>query len=176
MGLLSPREIHRLDLAEWRRVAGDISKAGVGRAAVVAPPAAAAPGSTWFRTMLRDVNEALDASPVPASEWPTVQRALGDDLLARLLQIFPADLGSYRSGAWTTPDLVAVRLHALALMVGDLTGTYNGAGVRRWFVRPRTVLDNRAPVDVLIPGWGPDDPGPRQVRSLASALAASPAT
>ena len=105
-----------------------------------------------------------------------MQRALGADLLARLLRISPASLRRYRSGDRTTPDPVAVRLHVLALMVGDLAGAYNGAGVRRWFVRPRTVLDNRAPVDVLVPGWGPDDTGPRQVRSLASALAASPAT
>ena len=176
MGLLPPREIHHLDLAEWRRIADDISKAGVGQAIVVASAVTAVPGSTRFRTMLRDVNEALDASPVPASEWPAMQQALGADLLARLLQISPVSLRRYRSGARTTPDPVAVRLHALALMVGDLAGAYNEAGVRRWFVRPRTMLDNRAPVDVLVPGWGPDDTGPRQVRSLASALAASPAT
>lgn len=174
MGLLPSREIHHLDLTEWQRVADDILRAGVGRILALASPAA--PGSTRFRTMLRDVNEALDASPVPASEWPAMQRALGADLLARLLQISPVSLRRYRSGARTTPDSVAGRLHALALMVGDLAGAYNGAGVRRWFVRPRTVLDNLAPVDVLVPGWGPDDPGPRQVRGLAGALAASPAT
>lgn len=174
MGLLPPREIHHLDLTEWQRVADDILRAGVGRILALASPAES--GSTRFRTMLRDVNEALDASPVPASEWPTMQRALGADLLARLLRISPVSLRRYRSGARTTPDPVAGRLHALALMVGDLAGAYNGAGVRRWFVRPRTVLGNRAPVDVLVPGWGPDDPGPRQVRDLASALAAAPAT
>ena len=102
--------------------------------------------------------------------------ALGADLLARLLRISPVSLRRYRSGARTTPAPVAVRLHALALMAGDLAGACNEAGVRRWFVRPRTVLDNRAPVDVLVPGWGPDDTGPRQVRGLASALATSPAT
>lgn len=126
--------------------------------------------------MLEHVNEALGASPVPASEWSPLQRVLGVDLLARLLCISTASLGRYRSGTRKTPDDVAVRLHALALMVGDLAGVYNDAGIRRWFARPRKVLANRAPVDVLTSGWRPDDSGPRQVRGLANALTASSAT
>ena len=125
---------------------------------------------------LSDVNKALDVSPVPASEWPTLQRVLGPALLARLLDISPVSLLRYRSGTRMTPDDVGVRLHVLALMVGDLAGAYNDTGVRRWFVRPRTVLQNRAPVDVLTGGWRPEDPGPRQVRALATALTASAAT
>ena len=91
--------------------------------------------------MLPRVNEALDASPVPASEWPALHRVLGPDLLARLLQISTVSLRRYQSGARKTPDDVAVRLHALALMVGDLAGAYNDAGIRRWFARPRTIRD-----------------------------------
>ena len=82
----------------------------------------------------------------------------------------------YRAGARETPDDVVARLHTLALMVGDLAGAYNDAGIRRWFVRPRTLLRNRAPADILTSGWQPEDPGPRQVRDLATALTASPAT
>ncbi len=126
--------------------------------------------------MLEHVNEALGASPVPVSEWPALERVLGVDLLARLLGISTVSLRRYVSGARRTPDDVAVRLHALALIVGDLAGAYNDAGVRRWFARPRTALGNRAPVDVLASGWLPDDAGPRQVRGLAHALTASPAT
>ena len=118
----------------------------------------------------------LGASPVPASEWPALQRVLGVDLLGRLLSVSTASVRRYLSGTRKTPDDVAVRLHALALMVGDLAGAYNDAGVRRWFARPRTVLANRAPVELLTSGWRPDDPGPRQVRGLANALTASPAT
>ncbi|MCY4375543.1 MAG: hypothetical protein OXC31_17410 [Spirochaetaceae bacterium] len=117
--------------------------------------------------MLEDVNEALGASPVPASEWPALQRVLGVDLLARLLRISTVSLRRYVSGARTTPDEVAVRLHALALIVGDLAGAYNDAGIRRWFARPRAVLENRAPVDVLTAGWRPDDPEIQQLRDLA---------
>ena len=101
---------------------------------------------------------------------------LGVDLLARLLGISAVSARRYSSGAGPIPDAVAARLRALALMVGDLGGAYNDTGIRRWFTRPRTALENRAPVDVLTPGWQPDDPAPRQVRSLARALTASPAT
>ena len=122
--------------------------------------------------MLEHVNETLGESPVPASEWPALQRVLGVDLLARLLNISTAGVRRYLSGT-RTPDDVALRLHVLALMVGDLAGAYDDAGIRRWFARPRTVLGNRAPVDVLTPGWLPDDPEARQVRDLANALTAS---
>ena len=176
MGLLAPRAIDRLDLAEWERVTRDVSQAGIGQGLFVGQPGTTALEANRFRAMLQRVNEALDASPVPASEWPALHRVLGPDLLARLLHIATVSLRRYQSGARKTPDDVAVRLHALALMVGDLAGAYNDAGIRRWFARPRTALGNRAPVDVLAPGWRPEAQGPRQVRSLASALTASPAT
>lgn len=176
MGLLAERSIHNLDLAEWRRVAKDVVRAGVGKGIFADHIGEAVPDSNRFQAMLEHVNEALDASPVPASEWPALQRVLGVDLLARLLCISTASVRRYLSGSRTTPDHVAARLHALALVVGDLAGAYNDAGIRRWFARPRTVLGNRAPLDILRSGWRPDDSGPRQVRGLANALTASPAT
>lgn len=121
-------------------------------------------------------NEAMETPPVPASDWPALHRVLGPDLLARRLDISVASLRRYQSGARKTPDCVVVRLHVLALMVGDLAGAYNDAGIRRWFDRPRTALENRAPADVLTTGWRPEDPGPRQVRDLARALTASATT
>lgn len=125
---------------------------------------------------MRETDEdALSATP-SASEWPALQRVLGVDLLARLLGISTVSLRRYLSGARRIPGDVAARLHALALIAGDLAGAYNDAGIRRWFTKPRTVLGNRAPVDVLTSGWQPEDPEPRQVRGLANALTASPAT
>ena len=114
--------------------------------------------------------QALDPSPLPTSAWPVLQSVLGSALLARLLNIPTTSLHRYQSGARATPGDVIVRLHALALMVRDLAGAYNDAGIRRWFVRPRTVLGNRAPAEVLRSGWQPEDAEPRQVRELASAL------
>ena len=176
MGLLAPRAIDRLDLDEWERVARDVSQAGIGQGLFVAHARSTDLETDRFRAMLQHVNEALDASPVPVSEWPALHRVLGPRLLARLLNISTVSLRRYRSGTRTTPDDVVARLHVLALMVGDLAGAYNDAGIRRWFVRPRTMLGNRAPGDVLTAGWQPEDPGPRRVRDLANALTASPAT
>ena len=176
MGLLAPRAIDRLDLEEWERVARDVSQAGIGQGLFIGHARVTDLESGRFCAMLQHVNEALDASPVPASEWPALQRVLGSDLLARLLNISTVSLRRYRTGIRTTPDDIAARLHALALMVGDLSGAYNDLGIRRWFVRPRTILGNSAPADVLTAGWRPEDPEPRRVRHLAGALTASPVT
>ena len=176
MGLLAPRAIDRLDLEEWERVARDVSQAGIGQGLFVGHAHRTDLEADRFRTMLEYVNEALDASPVPASEWPALQRVLGPVLLARLLGISVVSLRRYRAGARATPDDVVARLHTLALMVGDLAGAYNDAGIRRWFVRPRSLLRNRAPADILTSGWRPEDPEPQRVRDLANALTASPAT
>ena len=102
---------------------------------------------------------------MPASEWPALQSVLGVDLLTRLLNISTASVPGYLSGN-RPPDDVALRLHALVLMVGDLAGAYNDVGIRHWFALPHAVLENRAPGEVLTPGWMPDDPEPRQVRDL----------
>ena len=64
----------------------------------------------------------------------------------------------------------------LALVVGDLAGSYNDIGVRRWFHRKRTLLDGRAPAALLKGNWDPDDEGPMRVRELARELIALSAT
>ena len=176
MGLLAPRAIRRLDMAEWQRVVRDVVGGGVGKGILAERSGATPPEANGLQNTLRRVIEALDASPVPGSELPAVQRVLGADLVARLLNVSPVSVRRYSSGAGAVPDDVAARLHALALMVGDLAGAYNEAGIRRWFTRPRTALGNRAPAEVLTSGWQPDGAEPRQVRALALALTASPAT
>jgi hypothetical protein len=76
----------------------------------------------------------------------------------------------YAGGDRRTPDAAAARLHAIALIVGDLAGAYNEIGVRRWFERPRTALDGRAPAHFLKGDWQPEEPGPQRVRALARSL------
>jgi hypothetical protein len=71
---------------------------------------------------------------------------------------------------------VAARLHFLASVVGDLAGAYNDFGIRRWFERPRTALEGRAPAALLSGPWSPDDVEPQRVRELAASLVASPVT
>ena len=122
MGLLTARTIEGLDLAEWQRVVRDIVRGGVGKGILAGHSSVAARESNGLRATLRRVSEALDASPVPASEWPVLQSVLGADLLGRLLGISAVSVRRYSSGARTIPDSVAARLHALAMMVGDLGG------------------------------------------------------
>lgn len=125
---------------------------------------------------LQRLNDALDAFPVPASEWPGLVNILGIDLLARLVGVSAVSVRRYASGNRPTPDEVAARFHFLALVVGDLAGAYNDIGIRPWFDRTRTRLGNKTPAQLLTRKWQPEDPEPQQVRQLAHALVASPAT
>lgn len=126
--------------------------------------------------LLRSVNEALAESPSPHTEWPTLEKILGADLLSRIVGISLSSFHRYRSGERETPDKVVVRLHYLALIVGDLSGIYNEFGVRRWFDRKRTQLGNKSPSELLSGDWDPNDKGPHRVKELAHALVALPAT
>lgn len=125
---------------------------------------------------LQRLSDALDASPVPANEWPGLVNILGIDMLARLVGVSAVSVRRYASGNRATPDEVAARLHFLALVVGDLAGAYNDIGIRRWFDRERTLLSNKTPAQLLTRKWKPEDSGPQQVCQLARALMASPAT
>ena len=126
--------------------------------------------------LLQMVIAALEASPVPKFEWPAVSRVLDDEQLASLLGISESSLRRYASGERATPDAVAARLHHVALIVGDLAGAYNDVGIRRWFDRRRTALDDRAPASLLKGAWNPDDAGPQAVRALARSLVTFSAT
>ena len=177
MGLIPPGErIDRLDVAVVRGIVEHVSRAGIGRGllAELSDPAGSDPER--LSATFGKINDVLDASPAPAHEWPGLGRTLGAGLLARLLGISMSSLRRYLSGARSTPDEVAARLHFLALVTGDLAGAYNDVGIRRWFVRPRKPLGDRAPAHLLGRTWQPEDPGPRRVRDLARALVPSPAT
>jgi hypothetical protein len=175
MGILGRGAIDRLDASVWKDVLARIRRAGVGRHLPEVVPKGGAAREGFVR-QLRQLNDALEASPVPASEGPRLDGLLGRELLARLLQVSVVSLRRYLAGTRSVPDAVAARLHFLALVAGDLAGAYNDIGVRRWFDRPRTLLDGRSPAELLEAEWQPEDPGPRRVRDLARALVWSPAT
>ena len=103
-------------------------------------------------------------------EWRALRETLGDSLLAALVGISDASLRRYASGQRETPQKVAERLHWLALVVGDLAGSYNAFGIRRWFERPRQQLAGRSPRAELGADWSVDDASAAQVKSLAQAL------
>jgi hypothetical protein len=147
--------------------------AGIGRALTM--PRDPADEERWEGFVI-DLLDALEESPLPRTEWVGLERVLGADLLADLIGISPSSLRRYAAGTRDTPDDVAARLHFLALVVGDLAGSYNDIGVRRWFSRRRSQLGGRAPADLLQDTWDPQEDGPEQVRRLAAALLGAPAT
>jgi hypothetical protein len=149
---------------------------GVARDAVRVLRSRRPPAGAGYAALLRRVEAELADSPLPDLEWRALAARLGADLLGDLVGVSPASVRRYTAGSRSTPDDVAVRLHALALTVADLLGSYNDYGVRRWWRRPRPQLAGRSPADLLAGDWRPDDPGPRQVAQLARALTVPAAT
>lgn len=121
-------------------------------------------------SVLWDALTSLECSPVPDVEWAPMSALLGDDLPSTLVGVSPTSLHRYRSSERPTPDQVAARLDFVALVVADLTGSYNDFGVRRWFDRPRAALGGQTPRALLTGDWSPDDESVRPVRELARAL------
>jgi hypothetical protein len=176
MGLLEERDrALTLDATIFGRLAARLRKAGIG-GAIIPTLTAVTKEPALFERCLDQLNEALEASPAPSTEWSRLLRVLDREMLARLLEISPASVRRYAATARETPDEVAARLHWLALIVGDLSGAYNEMGIRQWFERKRTQLGGRSPAQLLTGHWKPDDAGPQQVRALAAALSGSPAT
>jgi len=178
MGLFPGRELTvTLDAGTFGRLAARLGRAGIGGAVVPMLASQTLAGeSKLLEQYLDQLTEALEASPVPASEWKQLVRVLGVDMLERLLGISAPSIRRYARTVRNTPDEAAGRLHWLALIVGDLAGAYNEIGIRQWFGRKRVQLDGRTPTQLLTGQWRPDDPGPHRVRSLAHSLAGSPAT
>jgi hypothetical protein len=152
-------------------VAGQLAVAGLGRAA--ATLAQREPGDA---AAVERLVAALDASPVPEREWEPLRGLLGDDLLGPLVGVSQSSLARYASGSRATPDVVAGRLHVVAMVCADLRGGYNDYGIRRWFVRPRPSLEGASIVDALGPDWEPEGPAAGKVRELAASVLSIGAT
>jgi hypothetical protein len=176
MGLVEPGAMVRSDVTAVRHLANRVRRAGIASAAADELNNVAAPSPAEITELLETMVAALEASPVPKFEWVGLARVFSPEDLASLLQISASSLKRYQQGERATPDSTAARLHFLALVVGDLAGSYNDVGIRRWFHRKRTLLDNRTPAAILAGEWDPDDDGPRRVRALARSLTALSAT
>lgn len=175
MGLLRGSEnVERIDLPTLQMLARRIGDAGIGAAYVTRILGINSPRG--LSELLRQLNEALEASPVPQSEWPEMIETLGIGLLEPLTGASPASIRRYAQGERQTPDDMAERLHFLALVVGDLAGAYNEIGIRRWFDRKRSLLNGKTPADILKGEWHPDDDRVRKIRELARGLRSALAT
>jgi hypothetical protein len=177
MGLMEAgKDIEVLDLEIVRAMAQRAAGAGIGESATVALRTRTRPQSEQVEAVLESLRRALEASPVPEFEWPSLIELFGAEQLAGLVGVSVASLRRYAGGGRPTPDAVAARLHLLAQLTADLRGAYSEVGVRRWFERKRTQLDGLAPRDILRGDWDPDATGPQEVRALARSLAGASAT
>jgi hypothetical protein len=176
MGLVEPGTIERADAATVRRFGNRLRKAGVAASIVDQLNNVEAPTAEELADLLEMMIGALEASPVPKFEWGGLTRLFPADDLGALLNVSASSLKRYQSGDRETPDAVAARLHFLALVVGDLAGSYNDIGIRRWFHRKRTRLGDRTPAALLKGEWDPDEEGPSRVRLLARELVSLSAT
>ena len=129
-----------------------------------------------YRRLVEDALEETEHSPMPENEWHRLQATLGEEMLAELLSISSASERRYSRGDRVTPDGVADRLHFLALLVADLSGSYNDYGIRRWFDRPRQALAGRAPRSLLGAGFEPTSDDSSALRRLAAGLVGAGAT
>ena len=175
MGLLH-RPITCLDESVIQGLERGMAEAGIGQAFLSELHRLPCSEPARLAALLEQISEALDESPAPEHEWRALHGILGLDMLARLLDVSQSSVRRYLARQRQTPDTVAARLHFLAFVVGDLAGAYNDFGVRRWFDRPRRLLDGASPARSLGSNWRPEDAGPRRVRKLAHSLVSSPAT
>src|SRR5882672_6736058 len=166
MGLIPSDAVTDAEPATVRLLASRVRRAGIAAAAADQLHNVEAPSDEDVAALLKTLIAALEASPVPKFEWGGLGRVFDPEDLSALINVSVSSLKRYQSGERDTPDDVAARLHFLALVVGDLAGSYNVIGVRRWFQRKRTLLDGRAPVALLKGDWDPDDEGPMRVREL----------
>lgn len=169
MGLV-PRHEKR-DTQTLEELLTHIHRAGIGQGIRIDPTDA----ESMLLSLAR-LNSALEESPAPEFEWVRMEEVLGLDLLAKLVGISTVSIRRYLAKSRTTPDDVAARLHVLSLIVGDLNGAYNDAGIRQWFQRRRTQLEGKSPMELLVGAWRPDDGIVARLRALSGALIASPAT
>ena len=175
MGIVEPGPI-RVDAGSIRRLAASVRRAGIATSAADIITNVEAPTAADLDALLQMVVAALEASPAPEYEWKGLARVFPPEDLAALLNVSVSSLKRYESGERKTPDPVAARLHFVALVVGDLAGSYNDTGIRRWFQRKRSQLEGRAPAALLVADWDPDDEEPRRVRELAQSLVTLSAT
>jgi uncharacterized protein (DUF2384 family) len=174
-GLLKNVNVRALDMPTWEIVLKRLRDRGIGKIQGTATTGRRDMRGEELSRAIKMIYNAIEASPMPSSEWTSMRELLKDDLLERVLNVSRQSIQRYAAGDRQTPQGVADRLHAIALIASDLAGSYNEFGIRRWFERPRTQLSGKSPVAILKGDWSPEADNPRKVRELAAALSGAKA-
>jgi len=175
MGLIAlDAPLAQVTLSQLREAARTAAQAGIGRK--VPRLLSGRPATEQVARAMRQLVEALEDSPLPASETRVMADIFGWPELSRLAGASQPSLRRYAAGRRHAPDDVANRIHWLARVVGHLRGAYNDAGIRRWFQRPRAQLNGESPAAFLRGDWSPDDVDVDAVRALAAGLSGAGAT
>lgn len=172
VGLLADRPpIEKLDLSLIHEIAREASSVGVGQDAATALMNTPATGWRKLADLIPKLDMALVESPVPDRELRGLLDVYDYDGLAALVGVSRPSLRRYVAAQRAVPDVVAARLHFVALVTSNLIGSYNDFGVRRWWDRQRSTLDGRSPREALGSSWSPDDGPAKTVADLAASLA-----
>lgn len=162
--------IERLDLELIQGIAREAAEAGVGQSAA-AGLVGHGVGQGRLLELMEQLEDAITESPLPLREIGELAKIYGIDAVADFVGASAGSLRRYLTGVRMAPDDVAGRAHFVALVSGDLAGSYNAIGLRRWWDRARPSLGGVSPRTALGTGWQPDDPAARKVAELAASLA-----
>lgn len=172
MGLLPPDDLFAISGSALTAALNAFNSAGIGRQVVVRIDHV----ESDPRGALDLMNDIVEQSPHPETEWSAMTRLLTPEDLARWVGVSESSLRRYAHQVRLTPPAVAARLHWISMRVADLAGAYNRFGILRWFERPRRALGGDSPASRLAGSWGPDDPAVREVAALASSVLTMSAT
>ena len=94
---------------------------------------------------------------VPAARVASVVAILSAPLSASLLGVPEETFRAWTAESEPVPDEALARLAFLEELIGRLGGHHDELGVRRWFDRPRQELAGKAPREMLVGAWSPED-------------------
>ncbi|MHB1582794.1 MAG: hypothetical protein ACYCU7_00395 [Acidimicrobiales bacterium] len=169
-GVWAPGEIVSvLDLTLFEDALGALADAGVAPTAVLDAGAYAQKPAPDIAEWIAGLRDAVAMSPVPDLELPKLDALFGNDRLARLVGVGASTMRRYVARERPVSDEVAQRVHLVTRIVGELAGSFNERGIRKWFERPRRQLDGRSPEEVLRAAWESDgEAAAEPVLALAS--------
>ena len=105
-------------------------------------------GPSELPQSLDDLEAIVENNPA-TTELPSVTMWLGTDLSSELVGVSTSSLARYLTNRRSVPDDVAWRAHQACLLIGDLAGSYNEVGMRRWMVRERRELSGMSPIEAV---------------------------